>query len=110
MTYNRKEDEMSEKPQRVKDWDEFAAYMSSYINDNTVKKYGVGKKKIDVDLISLTEDWKILVWNVLRYALRLWNDRGKRHDLEKIAHYAQMAWKMKQEQAIEDGEVADVKA
>jgi hypothetical protein len=28
------------------------------------------------------------------YSLRNWNGKGKEHDLEKIAHYAEMAWTM----------------
>jgi hypothetical protein len=30
----------------------------------------------------------------LRYSLRNWNGKGKEYDLEKIAHYAEMAWTM----------------
>jgi hypothetical protein len=37
---------------------------------------------------------EVCVWNVLRYSLRSWNGRGKEHDMEKIAHYAEMAWTM----------------
>jgi hypothetical protein len=35
---------------------------------------------------------EVCVWNILRYSLRNWNGKGKEHDLEKIAHYAELAW------------------
>ena len=44
----------------------------------------------------------ICIWCIIKYSLRLWNGKGKDRDLEKIAHYAQMAWTMKNNgQAIE---------
>jgi hypothetical protein len=36
----------------------------------------------------------VCVWNILRYSLRTWIGKGKEHDLEKIAHYAELAWTM----------------
>lgn len=72
---------------RVGDWDEFSKYMRQYIEKNTVSKYGQANK---IDLMSMTDAW-ICIWNIIRYSLRLWNGRGKRYDLEKIIHYAQMA-------------------
>lgn len=72
---------------RVKDWEEFAEYMRKYIEEKTVSKYG---QSSGVDLMSFTDPY-ICVWNIIRYALRLWNNSGKRYDLEKIIHYAQMA-------------------
>jgi len=36
----------------------------------------------------------ICVWNILRYSLRIWNGKQKTHDIEKIAHYAELAWTM----------------
>ena len=72
---------------RVKDWDEFANYMHRYIEDKTVSKYG---KKTGIDLISVTNPDKC-VWNLMKYVFRLYNGQGKRYDLEKIIHYAQMS-------------------
>lgn len=37
---------------------------------------------------------EVCVWNILRYCLRNWNGKGKEHHLEKIAHYAELAWTM----------------
>jgi hypothetical protein len=45
------------------------------------------------DLMTITKP-EVCVWNILRYSLRNWNGNGKEHDLEKIAHYAEMAWAM----------------
>jgi hypothetical protein len=36
----------------------------------------------------------ICVWNILRYSLRIWNGKQKTYDIEKIAHYAELAWSM----------------
>jgi hypothetical protein len=52
------------------------------------------------DLMSITRP-DVCIWNILRYSLRLWNWKGKEHDLEKIAHYAEIAWTM------EDGKGSD---
>ena len=41
----------------------------------------------------------ICVRHILKYSLRIWNNRGKEHGLEKIAHYVELAWTMS------DGEV-----
>jgi hypothetical protein len=43
----------------------------------------------------------------LRYALRIWNGKEKRHDMEKIAHYAEMSWNMKGEELVKDGVKSD---
>ncbi len=75
---------------RVKDWDEFSNYMRNYIKDKTVQKYGAGEKEDSVDLMSFTEP-RICIWNILKYGLRLWNGSGKRYDVEKIIHYAQIS-------------------
>lgn len=75
---------------RVENWRTFSAHMEAYIRDRTVAKYGVGRSG-GMDLMSVTEP-RVCTWNVLKYALRLWNGKGKEHDLEKIAHYAELAW------------------
>jgi hypothetical protein len=70
--------------------------MEAYIRDRTFEKYGV--KNSDelgsFDLISITRNPLICVWNILRYSLRIWNGKQKAHDIEKIAHYAELAWTM----------------
>lgn len=75
------------KVDRVKDWDEFSSYMRNYIKDKTVDKYG---KKTGIDLMAVTDPDKC-IWNAMKYIFRLYNGQGKRYDLEKIIHYAQMA-------------------
>ena len=44
--------------------------------------------------MSITRNLLICVWNILRYSLRIWNGKQKTHDIEKIAHYAELAWIM----------------
>ncbi len=73
---------------RVGDWNKFAKDMEKYIGEKTVSKYGVDKSGID--LMEVTEP-RICLWNILKYAFRLWNNKGKKYDMEKIAHYAQLA-------------------
>lgn len=84
---------------RVEEWKRFSEHMATYIRERTMEKYGFQKmEKGSIDLMSFSRPI-ICVWNILRYALRMWNGKGKEHDLEKIAHYAQLAWGMS------DGEV-----
>jgi hypothetical protein len=64
--------------------------MEQYIAEQTIEKYQVDEKK-GLDLMSLSNS-EICVWNILRYALRMWKGKGKRHDVEKVAHYAEMSW------------------
>lgn len=79
---------------RVEDWKRFSEHMEKYIEEQTVQKYGLGEAQEGTfDLISLTRPI-VCIWNILRYSVRLWNGKGKEHDLEKIAHYAQLAWGM----------------
>jgi len=73
---------------RVKDWDDWSKIMHDYIEKYTVSKYG---QERNVDLMYFTEP-RICVWNILKYAFRLWNGKGKIHDIHKICHYAQMAY------------------
>ena len=77
-------------PKRVQEWDDFAKQMHDYIETFTVKKYKSSVTQ-DIDLIELA-DAKLCVFNVLKYAMRMHNGRGKAYDAEKMAHYAQMAW------------------
>lgn len=73
---------------RVKDWNDWAEIMKTYIAGFTVKKYGKTK---NFDLMTIT-DPKVCMWNILKYGLRCFFDNGKIHDLHKISHYAQMAF------------------
>ncbi len=84
---------------RVENWKKFAKHMEEYIQDRTVKKYGIENSSGGFDLMSITRNPLICVWNILRYSLRIWNGKQKEYDIEKIAHYAELAWTMS------DGEV-----
>lgn len=82
--------------ERDENWKKFAEHMEKYIRDRTVEKYSV-KNSGDAagfDLMSITRNPLICVWNILRYSLRIWNRKQKPHDIEKIAHYAELAWTM----------------
>jgi hypothetical protein len=81
---------------RVANWEKFSMHMQDYIRDNTVKKYGVKNsgEAAGFDLMSITRNPLICIWNILRYSLRIWNGKQKTHDIEKIAHYAELAWTM----------------
>jgi len=81
--------ENNEMVDRVANWDKFAAEMHDYIEKFTLSKYGTTENK--VDLMTFTEP-RVCVWNILKYAFRLWNGKGKKYDVYKIAHYAEMAW------------------
>ncbi len=86
----REEEESVEEVKRVEDWKEFSVHMQSYIQEQTVGKYSMAKGS-DFDLMSIS-DSKICIWNILKYALRSLNGKGKEYDLEKIVHYAQLAF------------------
>ena len=46
-----------------------------------------------VDLMSMSiSDYKVCLWNILKYALRIQNGKIKEYDLEKIAHYVCLAF------------------
>ena len=75
---------------RVENWRKFSQYMEQYIEEKTVSKYGMSNSN-GFDLMSMTQPI-ICVWNIIRYSLRIWNNRMKMHDLEKIAHYSELAW------------------
>ena len=75
---------------RVENWKKFSEHMEEYIRDHTIEKYTM--EKIDgLDLMSISKPI-ICIWNILRYAVRIWNNRMKEQDIEKIAHYAELAW------------------
>ena len=77
---------------RVEEWKKFAEHMENYIKEQTLAKYGVENSGNSVDLMAITNDPKVCVWNILRYSLRMWNGKMKEHDLEKVAHYAELGW------------------
>jgi hypothetical protein len=79
---------------RKTNWQRFAQHMEEYVESNVKGKYQ-GEKDYP-DLMWFT-DQHTCIWNILKYALRLWRGRGKERDLEKIAHYAEIAWTIKQE-------------
>ena len=80
---------------RVENWKRFSEHMERYIRDQTVQKYGLGDCDDGgtFDLMSISRPC-VCIWNILRYSLRIWNGKEKDHDLEKIAHYAELAWTM----------------
>ena len=65
--------------------------MEEYIRDQTVEKYGI-ENLGGSDLMAITRNPLICVWHVLKYSLRIWNNKMKEYDIEKIAHYAELAW------------------
>jgi len=99
---------------RIENWKRFSQHMEEYIGTWTVEKYAVegndeGSGGCDLMSLVSAKDWRICVWNILRYATRLWNKHAKDHDLEKIAHYAEMAWTLSEGKVVEDvGDCAEV--
>jgi hypothetical protein len=86
---------------RVQEWKRFSEHMEEYIREQTVPKYGMGNpvEGGEFDLMTISNP-EICTWNILRYSLRNWNGKGKEHDLEKIAHHAEMAWTMGREEIL----------
>lgn len=80
---------------RLRDWKLFSKEMEEYLESGPKEKWG-SKLKFN-DLCHYT-GLRIMVWNMLKYSLRLWNCFGKRHDFEKVAHFSQMAWTLKEKQ------------
>ena len=74
----------------VKIADVFVPAAAADINGCTIEKYGIDHKA-GLDLMSFTRPM-ICIWNIMRYALRIWNGKMKKRDIEKIAHYAELAW------------------
>jgi hypothetical protein len=88
----KKQREVPEVPNnRIDNWRKFSAHMETYIRVRTIEKYKMDETGDGFDLMSISKP-EICVWNILRYALRIWNGKQKEHDLEKIAHYAELAW------------------
>ena len=82
---------------RIGDWQAFSKRMEEYLLV-PIKKYS-GRTLFN-DFLFYT-GLRIMSWNILKYALRIWLGAGKRNDFEKIAHYAQMAWTVKEEEGRE---------
>jgi hypothetical protein len=85
-------------------WQRFAQHMEKYIQERTVEKYGVKNSgsEPEFDLMSITRNPLICIWCILKYSLRIWNGKQKTHDIEKIAHYAELAWTMSDGQVIKN--------
>ena len=77
-----------DKVDRKGNWEVFTKHMVEYL-EKPIKKYGQ-----EMDLMTVTPK-EICIWNILKYAFRLWYGHGKEYDYEKITHYAQMAWTMR---------------
>ncbi|MCX5905370.1 MAG: hypothetical protein NTV89_18305 [Proteobacteria bacterium] len=88
---------------QIANWQIFAKHMEEYIRKHTVEKY-TADGNAGYDLMALTNSPLICIWNVLKYAFRIWKNRMKPHDLEKIVHYAEMAWTMAEGKIIRNGE------
>ncbi len=88
---------------RVANWQKFSQHMEEYIREKTVAKYGIENSSGGFDLMSITRNPLICVWNILRYSLRIWNGNQKENDLEKIAPYAELAWTMSERKVVKDG-------
>jgi hypothetical protein len=88
---------------RVANWQRFSQHMLTYIQEQTVEKYSV--KNSDAasgfDLMSITRNPLICIWNILKYSVRIYNGKQKSHDIEKIAHYAELAWTMSNGKVLE---------
>jgi hypothetical protein len=75
---------------RAKSFLSFASHVADYIDDYTVPKYGDSGK----DLCS-GYTFEQCMREIAKYAARNISKHGKRHDIEKIVHYAQMAYDIK---------------
>ncbi len=75
---------------RTLEWREFSKHMEEYIQNHTLDKYGFPSH---IDLMEISKTLPMVnVWNVLKYALRIWNCHGKEFDVEKAGHYIQRFW------------------
>jgi hypothetical protein len=91
---------------RVENWKRFSEHMEEYIRERTIKKYEIDTTG-GFDLMAITRSPIICVWHILKYSLRMWNNKGKAHDLEKMAHYAEMAWGMGDGKGVRNDVVRD---
>ena len=94
---------------RVENWKKFSEHMEKYIRDQTIEKYGIQDSDLGgFDLMSITKSPLICTWHVLKYSLRIWNGKMKKHDLEKIAHYAELAWTISGDELIGNNRVKNL--
>ena len=91
---------------RVENWKKSSQHVEEYTQERTVDKYGI-ENSGGFDLMSIGGSPFICVWHILKYSLRIWNKRMKEHDLEKIAHYAELAWTMSDGEVIRNQMVGD---
>ena len=68
-------------------WKEFSKQIETHVK----LKAMAYEQENGLDLLSSTGE-RICQWNILKYAMRVWNNRKKDRDYFKIAHYAQVAW------------------
>ena len=78
---------------RVDDWKKFSRHMEEYIREETIDKYASDDQE-GTDLMSIIQNPMVCIFCILKYALRIWRNRMKEHDLEKIAHYAEIAFNL----------------
>lgn len=71
-------------------WNEFSEHVLKYIDSHTMEKY---KNDKNFDLVdSNVTNVDVCLWNIIKYALRMKNGKGKPRDIEKIVHYASFVW------------------
>ena len=78
-------------------WEEFSQQMKQHIKVKAIAY----EQENGLDLLSSTGE-RICQWNILKYAMRIWNGRKEDRDYFKIAHYAQVAW-TKQMEGLKNG-------
>ena len=71
----------------LENWKKFSEQMKIHVK---IKEIAYEQEK-GLDLLFVTGE-RICQWNILKYAMRVWNGRKKDRDYFKIAHYAQVAW------------------
>jgi hypothetical protein len=79
---------------RRKEFEIFVKYMLEEYLQRTQDKYEE-KEEVKFDLMDITTERDCL-YSIIKYARRVMVGKGKPHDFEKIAHYAQISWTLKQ--------------
>jgi len=83
---------------RIGEWREFSDYMLNQYLGRTQDKYEESEE-LEFDLMAITNE-RICLYNIIKYAMRLWKGKGKEHDFEKIIHYSQIAWSLNKKEEI----------
>jgi len=78
---------------RLQQWQAFSQHMGRYIANKTESKYNAGSLDLITMCMERPEGRTICLFNIIKYALRMFNGHGKEHDLEKIVHYASILWR-----------------